>query len=234
MPWTMFVKDKERSSAPSVKIKYPMFLPGLGLSLLQPGETSPGVTALSHFISSLWDLLSSSLSVALSSVADSLPECSAEVTFSSMSSGTGRTTGPSASREEEVEEEEEDEGGSWVSGRIVVEGGASSFSLPPSPDASFCFWSCSFWRLRCFLRNLALRFLNQTWWRSGKGWVRGRTSRKDVEQWMKTVVGPQHTLNNWFQWASNDWLAYEKQKKKQHIDNYQKLQEGFHRINLQF
>lgn len=139
---------------------YLVFLPGLGLSLLQAGESSPGVTALSHFISSFWDLLSSSLSVALSSVADSLPECSADVTFSSMSSGTGRTTGPSVSGEEE---EEEDEGGSWVSERIVVEGGMSSFSLPPSPDTSFCFWSCSFWRLRCFLRNFALRFLNQTW-----------------------------------------------------------------------
>jgi len=140
-------------------------LPGFGLSLLHAGETSPGVTALSRFASSLWGLLSSSLSVALSSVADSLPECSADVTFSSMSSGSGRT-GPSASREEE--EEEEEEGGSWLSGRTVVEGVASSFSLPPSPDASFCFWSCSFWRLRCFLRNLALRFLNQTWWMRGE------------------------------------------------------------------
>ena len=159
-----------------VKVKCPRFLPGLGLSLLQAGETSPGVTALSHFISSLWDLLSSSLSVALSSVADSLPECSADVTFNSMSSGTGRTTGTSVSREED--EEEEDEGGSWVSGRIVVGGGPSSFSLPPSPDASFCFWSCSFWRLRCFLRNLALRFLNQTCQQRRKGGrVRGRTRR---------------------------------------------------------
>lgn len=147
---------------PLIKIRYHWCSPCLGLSLLQ-GETSPGVTALSHFISSLWHLLSSSLSVALSSVADSLPECSADVTFSSMSSGTGRTTGLSVSREDE---EEEEEGGTCVSGRMVAEeGGVSSFSLPPSPDASFCFWSCSFWRLRCFLRNLALRFLNQTWWR---------------------------------------------------------------------
>lgn len=197
-----------RSSAPCrSKDQESMFLPGLGLSLLEAGETLPGVTALSHFSSSLRDLLSSSLSVALSSVADSLPECSAEVTFSSMSSGTGRTTGPSASREE-VEEEEEDEGGSWASGRMVVEGGVSSFSLPPSPDASFCFWSCSFWRLRCFLRNLARRFLNQTWWRSGKRWLRGRTSRKDVEQWAKKNC----TSTHWWliSVTSDDWLAYEK------------------------
>lgn len=75
--------------------------------------------------------------MALSSVADSLPEGSAEVTFSSMSNGTGQITGPSASRVEE--EEEEDEGGSWVSGTTVAEGVASSFSLAPSPAASFCF-----------------------------------------------------------------------------------------------
>lgn len=93
----------------------------------------------------------------LSSVADSLPECSAEVTFKSASSGTGRASDPSASRGED-----EADGGSGASGRTAAEGGASSFSLPPSPGASFCFWSCSFWRLRCFLRNLALRFLNQT------------------------------------------------------------------------
>ncbi len=190
----------------------PVFVPGLGLSLLQAGETSPGVTALSHFISSLWDLLSSSLSVALSSVADSLPECSADVTFSSMSSGTGRTTGPSVSREEE--EEEEDEGGSWVSGRIVAEGGASSFSLPPSPDASFCFWSCSFWRLRCFLRNLALRFLNQTWWqRGGEGELDGEQAEKIHSSGWKLVVETLTYTKGSIQWTSNDWVAYEKHNK---------------------
>lgn len=38
----------------------------------------------------------------------------------------------------------------------------SSVGPSAAPDASFCFWSCSFCRLRCFLRNLARRFLNQT------------------------------------------------------------------------
>lgn len=79
-------------------------LPGLGLSRLHPGEASAGVSALSHFISCPGALHSSSLSVALSSIADSLPECSAEVTFSSMSRATGRTPGPSAVSEEEEEE----------------------------------------------------------------------------------------------------------------------------------
>lgn len=39
---------------------------------------------------------------------------------------------------------------------------ASSVDPSAAADASFCFWSCSFWRLRCFLRNFARRFLNQT------------------------------------------------------------------------
>lgn len=128
-------------------------LPGLGPSRLQGGETFPGVITLSLFNSSLCGLDSSSLSVALSSVADSLPDCSAEVTFNStLISDTNRRGGPSTSKEEE-------DGGSWFSGVMVV--GASS-SSPPSRLASFCFWSCSFCRLRCFLRNLARRFLNHT------------------------------------------------------------------------
>lgn len=129
-------------------------LPGLGLRRLQGGESLPD---LSTFMSSWWSFNSSSLSVVLSSVADSLPDCSAEVTFSS----TLSSDGPSASTEEE---EDVDEGGSGFS-RFTVEG-VSFLSLAPnvpSGEASFCFWSCSFCRLRCFLRNFARRFLNHTW-----------------------------------------------------------------------
>lgn len=108
-------------------------------------------------MSSWWSFKSSSLSVALSSVADSLPDCSAEVTFSS----TLSSEGPSASIEED---EDVDEGASGFS-RLTADGGSVLSLAPnvPSGEASFCFWSCSFCRLRCFLRNFARRFLNHTW-----------------------------------------------------------------------
>lgn len=59
----------------------------------------------------------------------------------------------------------------WASGSgvvgvvLVLVRSVLESSVEPSaaPAASFCFWSCSFCRLRCFLRNLARRFLNQTW-----------------------------------------------------------------------
>lgn len=155
-----------------------MFVPDVGLSLLQNGELLPAWIDPSACTSSLSftldsSLISSSSRSALSSVADSLSDGSGDVTLTStlISPGWGRAA---ASRSDSEWQDEEDEGGGGglrTSGTtVVVVVGVfvrsvleSSGESSPAPDASFCFCSCSFWRLRCFLRNLALRFLNHTW-----------------------------------------------------------------------
>lgn len=151
--------DQERRALAYTTI-YSKYIPGLGLSRLQKGERFPGVGSFSTFRSSLCCFISSSLSVALSSVADSLPDCSADVTLSSTLSSDASAWGAASASIEE--EEEEDEGG-WFS-RARLEGASSLSLVPraPSVETSFCFCSCSFWRLRCFLRNFARRFLNHT------------------------------------------------------------------------
>lgn len=149
----------------------------MGLSRLQDGELLPSCAPPSPCVSSLIftlasPLISSSSLSALSSAADSLSDGSGEVTLTStlISPGWGRAAA-SLSVSEWQEEEEEGGGGVRASGSrvvvvvvVVVRSGLESSEEPSAaPDASFCFWSCSFCRLRCFLRNLARRFLNQTW-----------------------------------------------------------------------
>lgn len=71
--------------------------------------------------------------------------------------------------------------------RSVLE---SSAELSAAPDASFCFWSCSFCRLRCFLRNLARRFLNQTWQTDAQ-------TGQGLSQWLQaTQRGHRHAKAN--------------------------------------
>lgn len=149
------------------------FLPEVGLSRLQDGELLPVGSPPSPWISSLSftlvsPLISSSSLSALSSAADSLSDGSGEVTFTStlISPGWGRAAA-CLSVSEWQDEEEEGGGGVRVSGARVVAVVRSFLESSVAPSAapwvSFCFWSCSFCKLRCFLRNLARRFLNQTW-----------------------------------------------------------------------
>lgn len=148
-----------------------IFVPDVGLNRLQDGELLPSCAAASPCASSLTFTLdsppisSSSLS-AVSSAADSLSDGSGEVTLTStlISPDWGCTA---ASRSEWQDEEEEGGGGVRASATtvvVVVVRSVLESSVEPSAAAvaSFCFWSCSFWRLRCFLRNLARRFLNHT------------------------------------------------------------------------
>lgn len=125
-------------------------LPDFGLPVVHGGVAPPVDSGPAPLSSSLNNGGSSSLSVK-SSVPDSTPDCSGDVTFTSSSfTSTG--------------------GGSvaWFfsggEGGVFVDVASSFFSVSwcPSDSASFCFWSCSFCRLRCFLRNFARLFLNQT------------------------------------------------------------------------
>lgn len=133
--------------------------PAFGLALLQFKAllSTPGL--LSTLTSSKVLLNSSSLSI-WSSAADSLADCSDRVRLRSVPTSLGRLWTFSVSGVV-----------AWVSST-----GSSVFPSLWLPSQSFCFCSCSFCRLRCFLRNLALRFLNQTfsatnskgenWWES--------------------------------------------------------------------
>lgn len=157
-------------------------LPDLGLRCLQEGERLPGSTGITT--SPLWDgsslkhFISSSRSVVSSSAADSLPDCSGEVTLTSTLNSEeawwwGLLPLPDCSASDREEGQESGGAGLWGSGctavvlvEVAVEDGGFWSGFPssawPSPDASFCFCSCSFCRLRCFFRNLARRFLNHT------------------------------------------------------------------------
>lgn len=123
-----------------------------GLSGLHGGIVPPANTAPAPFSSSRKDAGSSSLSVK-SSAPDSTPECSGDVTFTSSLSSSGGGSMPWVASG--------GEGGVWV---VLVGSAACFFSASwfSCESASFCFWSCSFCRLRCFLRNFARLFLNQT------------------------------------------------------------------------
>lgn len=143
------------------------YLPDEGFSRLHKGELLSACAPPSPCVFPLASsLISSSSLSALSSAADSLSDGSGEVTLTStlISPGWGCCAGAS----EWQEEEEEGGGGVCVSGSRAAAGAGSALESSagePSaaPAASFCFWSCSFCRLLCFLRNLARRFLNHTW-----------------------------------------------------------------------
>lgn len=117
--------------------------PDLGLRCLHEGDLFPGRGITSPLGSSRKHLSSSSRSV-LSSAADSLPDCSGEVTFTSTLSSDG--CGRADCSASDTDEGQERGGGLWDSGSAVValpavaEGGSTLLSSGcPSPDASFCF-----------------------------------------------------------------------------------------------